>query len=166
MLRRQPRHRRLGTHLAASLAAFALATLPACSRGMPSTLVTEGWNEAGMDAAISRARAEVGTFIRELEAGGAGAFSVKAPITHDGFTEHFWITGVVYRNGEFIGRIGNEPGRVTNVTFGQEWRIGREDISDWMIVDGDRIRGAYTIDPLLPTMDPAEAAQLRARLVR
>ncbi|MDZ9931073.1 DUF2314 domain-containing protein, partial [Escherichia coli] len=69
-------------------------------------------------------------------------------------------------NGMFIGVISNDPGIVTNVEYGQEWKIKKEDISDWMYTRGDKIYGGYTIDPLLVTYPKEEADELRAKLVR
>ena len=57
----------------------------------------------------------------------------------------------------FIGVISNDPGIVTNVEYGQEWKIKKEDISDWMYTRGDKIYGGYTIDPLLVTYPKEEA---------
>ncbi|HGC1664629.1 DUF2314 domain-containing protein, partial [Escherichia coli] len=48
----------------------------------------------------------------------------------------------------------------------QEWKIKKEDISDWMYTRGDKIYGGYTIDPLLVTYPKEEADELRAKLVR
>ncbi|WP_264878953.1 DUF2314 domain-containing protein, partial [Escherichia coli] len=83
-----------------------------------------------------------------------------------GRTEHFCLTEVTYSNGMFIGVISNDPGIVTNVEYGQEWKIKKEDISDWMYTRGDKIYGGYTIDPLLVTYPKEEADELRAKLVR
>lgn len=47
-----------------------------------------------------------------------------------------------------------------------EWKIKKEDISDWMYTRGDKIYGGYTIDPLLVTYPKEEADELRAKLVR
>ncbi|SRY16853.1 ydjO [Escherichia coli] len=71
-----------------------------------------------------------------------------------------------FPNGMFIGVISNDPGIVTNVEYGQEWKIKKEDISDWMYTRGDKIYGGYTIDPLLVTYPKEEADELRAKLVR
>lgn len=56
----------------------------------------------------------------------ADTFAVKAPITDHGRTEHFWLTDVTYSNGMFIGVISNDPGIVTNVEYGQEWKIKKK----------------------------------------
>lgn len=131
----------------------------------PETLV-EQYDESGMDAAIEKARSSVDEFIETLEAGAADSFSVKAPITDTNGTEHFWITEVSYKNGSFTGAIGNDPGIVKNVTFGQSWKIKTDEISDWMYMRGEMIHGGFTIDPLLGSYPKEEADAMRAKLVR
>ena len=150
--------------LLASLSVLILI-LAACSKD-PETLVREGYDEAKMDAAIERARKEVDEFMKVLAATNADSFSVKAPIKDANGTEHFWITDVRYEKGEFVGKIGNDPGIVENVKMGQVWRIKKEEISDWMYVRGEKIHGGYTIDPLLPSMDKTQGDALRRKLVR
>ena len=139
--------------------------LMGCSRD-PETLVRGDYDEAAMEAAIARARKEVDGFLKVLAANDADSFSVKAPITDKNGTEHFWVSEVRYDKGEFIGTIGNDPGIVENVKMGQEWKVKKNEISDWMYVRGERIHGGYTIDPLLPTMDKRRANELQRKLVR
>jgi uncharacterized protein YegJ (DUF2314 family) len=144
---------------------MAVLLLAGCSK-KPDTLVSEGYDEKEMDAAIARARRETDDFLKVLEAGTADSFSVKVPITDDHGTEHFWITDITYKDGQFHGKIGNDPGIVKNVKLGQDWSVKREDISDWMYVRGERIHGGYTIDPLLSEVEKTEAEALRKKLVR
>lgn len=135
-----------------------------CSK-KPETLSGD-YDEAQMDAAIARARSETDGFLKVLSSKGADTFSVKAPITDKNGTEHFWITDVRFEDGMFIGLIGNDPGIVANVRLGQEWKVQKDEISDWMYTRDDKIHGGYTIDPLLPTFPTAEAEALRLKLVR
>jgi len=142
-----------------------LLAFMACSK-KSETLLTDGYDEAEMDAAIEKARSECDQFIEILVSMDADSFSVKAPISDGTSTEHFWLTDIRYRDGSFTGKIGNDPGIVKHVAFGQVWTIPKEEISDWMYTRGDRIHGGYTIDPLLATMAPEQADELRNRLVR
>jgi len=119
-----------------------------------------------MDAAIARARAEVDQFLVVLEKGDADSFSVKAPIKDENGTEHFWLTDVTFADGQFTGSVGNDPGIVQNVQYGQSWTIEKGEISDWMFTRGEKIHGGYTIDPLLDSYPEEEAEVLRAKLVR
>jgi uncharacterized protein YegJ (DUF2314 family) len=99
-----------------------------------------------------------------FEAGNGEDFSVKAPIEDDGEVEHFWLTDISYENGEFRGLIGNDPGIVDNVRFGDSWTIRKEDISDWMYMRGGKMCGNYTMRPLLKTLPADEAAMYREML--
>ncbi|POP47733.1 hypothetical protein CHU32_00895 [Superficieibacter electus] len=129
-------------------------------------VITEGYDQQEMSAAIAHARRETDTFIKMLNKHDADSYAVKAPITDGKDTEHFWLSNVSYADGIFTGIIANDPGIVKNVEYGQEWKIKKEDISDWMYTRGDKIYGGYTIDPLLATYPKEEADGLRARLVR
>ncbi|MCD4779787.1 MAG: DUF2314 domain-containing protein [Candidatus Omnitrophica bacterium] len=117
-----------------------------------------------MDAAIACARNEVEFFIEALARGNGTDFAVKAPIEDKGEIEHFWLTGVVYRKGEFEGVIGNDPGIVGNVKFGQTWIIKKSEISDWMFMREGKMHGNYTMRPLLKTLSEEEASRYRAIL--
>jgi uncharacterized protein YegJ (DUF2314 family) len=143
------------------------ALLSACSdsRPKPETLV-EHYDESDMNEAIATARSRVDEFIDVLARGDADTFSVKVPITDPNGTEHFWLTDVTYSDGSFTGLIGNDPGIVENVEFGQSRTVAKDAISDWMFTRGDKIHGGLTIDPLLPTFPKEEADELRAQLVR
>jgi len=136
----------------------------ACSK-TPDTLVSK-FDEKQMDAAIAKAKSSVQDFIDELQAKNADSYSVKAPITDKHGTEHFWVTDVTYKDGAFSGLIGNDPGIVKNVKFGQPWTIKKEDISDWMYIKNEMIHGGFTIEPLLGTFPKEEAEAIRSKLVR
>lgn len=148
-----------------------LLTLVSCEeqkevkQAKPETLVDD-YSEDEMNEAISIARDRIDEFLKVLEEGDADTFTVKAPITDDHGTEHFWLTDISYSGGVFSGSVGNDPGIVKNVEFGQSWNVKRDDISDWMFTRGDKIHGGFTIDPLLHSYPKDEAEALRARLVR
>lgn len=133
-------------------------------RRFPETLVTGGYDEEEMSAAIARARQEVDTFIAALEKGEGSHFAVKVGIEDHGDTEHFWLSDVVYRDGSFDGTVGNDPGVVRNVKLGQKWRVAKDEVSDWMFLRDGKIHGNYTMRPLLKTMSEAEAQAWRGRL--
>lgn len=151
--------------LICTLVLFGSCTKSASPSNKPETL-TEDFDDAAMDVAIAKARGSVQDFIAVLEAQSAESYSVKAPIKDGEKIEHFWIVDVIYKDGMFTGTIGNEPGFVTTVKYGQKWSLKKEEISDWMYTKNDRIYGGYTIDPLLDSMPADEAKALREQLVR
>lgn len=141
--------------------------LSGCSepRSKPETLV-EQYDESVMNQAITEAKSRVDEFIAVMARGDADTFSVKVPITDPNGTEHFWLTDVTFAGGSFTGLIGNDPGIVGNVKFGQSRTVAKDAISDWMFTRGDKIHGGFTIDPLLPSYPKEEAEALRSQLVR
>jgi uncharacterized protein YegJ (DUF2314 family) len=147
-----------------ALAMIVLLAVCGCGKSTPETLVTSGYDQQEMDAAISRARSEVELFIGELSKPTGTNHAVKAPIEEGGKTEHFWLTEVSFQNGEFKGTIGNEPGIVGHVKMGQSWTINKTDISDWMFMRDGKIYGNYTMRPLLRTLPPEEAEKYRSMI--
>lgn len=141
-----------------------LIGLTSCS-SKPETLV-EVYDQTEMNLAINRAKSELPVFLEALESKKADSYSVKVPITDSNGTEHFWLTDIVYKDDYFIGKIGNDPGIIANIKFGQEWKVRKDEISDWLYVLGEKIYGGYTIDPLLPSTPKEEADRLRRVLVR
>lgn len=63
---------------------------------VPETLVSD-YEEDEMDQAISKARATTDEFLEVHAEGDADSFSVKAPITDENGTEHFWLTDVTLK---------------------------------------------------------------------
>ena len=141
-----------------------LVACSACSNGKPDTLVEGGYNETEMADAIARAKSEVESFIVALESRDGSDFAVKVPIQDGDDTEHFWLTDLSYRDGHFEGKIGNDPGVVSNVSFGQTIRIRKDEISDWLLMREGKMHGNYTMRPLLATMPKAEADYFRSLL--
>ncbi|GAA5505950.1 YegJ family protein [Novipirellula caenicola] len=147
-----------------SLVLILLFAISGCGKTTPETLVTSGYDEQEMDTAISRARAEVDSFISELSQPTGTDHAVKAPIEDAGETEHFWLTDVSFQNGEFKGTINNDPGVVSNVEIGQSWTVKKTEISDWMFMRDGKMHGNYTMRPLLKTMPEEEAELYRSLL--
>ncbi|MHB8902431.1 MAG: YegJ family protein [Thermoguttaceae bacterium] len=145
------------------VACLAIVMITGCT-SKPDTRVEDGYDEAEMAAATQRAIGEVDSFISDLNAGRSENYAVKAPITENGETEHFWLTDVTFDGTKFTGTINNEPGMVTNVKMGQKWTLGKTEISDWMYMRDGKMYGNYTLRPLLPTMPPKVADQFRAIL--
>ena len=142
---------------------FLILMCCSCSK-RPNTLIEGGYDEQEMDAAIARARKEVDSFITELSNRNGTDFAVKARIVDKDEIEHFWLTDIVYRNEKFEGVIGNEPGLVTNVKFGQKWSVKKSEISDWMFMREGKMYGNYTVRPLLKTMPQDKAEAIKSML--
>jgi uncharacterized protein YegJ (DUF2314 family) len=115
-------------------------------------------DDARMNAAIARARSTVEDFIAAFTNAGARqrSFAVKVPVIDGTRVEHFWMDVESFSNGQFTGRIANEPAEVHNVHLGDRIVVDKERISDWMYVDRGRLVGGYTIRVLRAGMSDAE----------
>ncbi len=130
------------------------------------TLVESSYDKEALKKATARARSEMDYFLQVLKNKDADSFSVKVAVKDNWLEEHFWLTKVTFRNGNFQGFINNHPTMVKNVEFGQMYKIRKHKILDWMFTRKTYIHGGYTLDPLLETLSKKEADSIRKRLVR
>jgi len=77
---------------------------------------------------------------------GQDHFSVKVRFEDGDKVEHMWISDPEFdAEGNLFGEVGNDPIDVKTVKLGQKVGIDRNFISDWMIIEGGRLIGGYTI---------------------
>jgi uncharacterized protein YegJ (DUF2314 family) len=145
---------------------LALSFCSSCSEvtSKPDTLIQGGFDEKEMDAAVARARREVDSFIAELSHPTGEDHAVKVPIADGEAVEHFWLVDVTYQNGEFSGRINNEPGMVSNVQMGDRRQVAKAEMSDWLFMRDGKMHGNYTLRPLLKTMPEKDVKIYEAML--
>lgn len=65
-------------------------------------------------------------------------------------------------NGEFVGLISNLPDTVTDVKLGDQRKIAKDEISDWMYLRDGKMYGNYTMRPLLKSMPKDQAKKFEA----
>ena len=121
-------------------------------------------DDAQMNAAITRARSEVGRVIKALASG--HEVSIKLAVRDGSQVEHFWLSDVTYSSvtETFSGKIDNDPDTVRTVAYGQSVSVPKGEISDWLYMEGGRMFGNYTLRVLLPKMPKAEADKVRSHL--
>lgn len=84
-------------------------------------------------------------------------FSVKVLIEDGVNREHLWLVSPSFDDeGNLYGIVGNKPVHVNSVTVDQKIGIDPRFISDWMIVEGGRLIGGYTIRAIRDTKPPHE----------
>ena len=117
--------------------------------GDPAVHMVSG-EDPDMNSAIQKARSTVDTFIASLQnpAQNQTYFSVKAQIVDGVHNEHMWLYDVSFDGNQFQGKIGNNPLNVTNVSLGDDFVLKPSEISDWMIIEDNRLVGGYTIHAL------------------
>jgi len=151
------------THLVGILAVAVIVTA-GCSR-KPETL-TNKYDEKKMEQAIVDARATFDEFVARFHSPQPGdtAFNVKVKIEDEHGIEHFWVGDLMLDAEPFSGKIGNEPGVVKKVKFGQAYTFARSDVSDWMYISNGKMQGNYTLRVELESMPRKEADALKKKI--
>jgi len=108
--------------------------------------VTE--EDTGMNSAIATARQTIGEFDRALKSNNASYtdFAVKKKYkTSDDGGEHMWIAGIMLLNNSYKGFVNNDAEKTTEVRFGDTIIVQKDEITDWMYLENNVLRGGYTI---------------------
>jgi uncharacterized protein YegJ (DUF2314 family) len=119
--------------------------------------------DAEMNAAIRHAQATLDQFLA-LAANpprGADGFKLKVRIVDAGRVEHLWVTPFRREGAAFIGTVADDPELVKSVRYGQSYRFGRGDITDWGYEQGGKQKGSFTVCVLFKHMPRAEVEQYR-----
>jgi uncharacterized protein YegJ (DUF2314 family) len=133
--------------------------------GQPEVFLVPA-EDARMNAAIAEARRTVDEFITAFASPTARqrSFAVRVPVIDGALVEDFWIDVDNFANGQFTGRIANNPLQVRNVHFGDRVVVDKERISDWLFVDRGRLMGGYTIRAVRERMTEEERKAFDASL--
>lgn len=73
----------------------------------------------------------------------------------DGSPQDIWVDEVTYKDGLFHGSMGDDIPSL-RLYLGDEVVVKAEDILDWMIVEGGKLIGGYTIRLAYQRMSPEE----------
>jgi uncharacterized protein YegJ (DUF2314 family) len=120
-------------------------------------------DDAEMLAARAHAQETLGHFLSVLAAPeDARTLSVKAPFVEGEIVEHMWIAKPVFDGEVFTGKLDNDPAELTGVIAGQDVRIGRDRITDWMYVRDGLLHGSFTLRVLLSRMERDRCEQILA----
>jgi uncharacterized protein YegJ (DUF2314 family) len=113
-----------------------------------------------MAAAMRKARDSLPDFFAMMRAPAPSVrgFSVKVGVRDGDEREFFWIAPFRETGGDrFAGEINNTPRSVRNVRRGQTIAFTRDEIVDWLYIDGTRMKGNFTMCPLLKNEPPSQA---------
>ena len=148
------------------------AILGACSffqaapSGEAGNVESVSSDDPEMNAAIQEAQDTLSLFIAALEAPAASQtyFGIKAefPYGEGNSAEHMWVSDLTLVEAGFEGTLLNEPVYVQGLEFGDHVSVATGDVSDWMIIDGERLLGGFTIHVLRSRMSESERTQFDA----
>ena len=150
---------RMRTHVTILIAVI-LSAFSGCSRSKEGDNYTQvATDNAGMNAAIQKAKATAGDFVLAFHAQKPGTtdYFVKKPYnTPSGNMEHMWIKVVEEENGVLKGKVANEAEDTREVKVGQMVSLKISEISDWKYQDGKKLIGGFTIRYFVEKMSPKE----------
>ena len=107
-----------------------------------------------LQAAAKEAQQSLPGFIDELKKAPAGVrFAVKGSFKTDSGPEYMWVKDPTYKNGEFTGILDQRPMVYKGAKGGDEVTVKKADVFDWLIVEGDKVRGRFTEDVLARQQD-------------
>ncbi|MBW2181958.1 MAG: DUF2314 domain-containing protein [Deltaproteobacteria bacterium] len=131
-----------------------------------SELLTNQYDEKEMNQAIETAQLTFDKFLERFRNPQPGDedFNVKVKIEDKNGVEHFWLSDLRLGSEPYIGIIGNDPGIVRNVKFGQQYSFQRADIRDWMFMSNGKMQGNYTLRVILKSMPEEESEEIKKNI--
>ncbi|MDB5200663.1 MAG: hypothetical protein JWQ27_72 [Ferruginibacter sp.] len=115
--------------------------------------------DPSMNAAIDKARKTIHEFDKAFETNDTSCtdFAVKKRYkTPDDGGEHMWVAVVTIENGNYKGIINNEAQQTKEVKYGDTVLIQKNDITDWMYVKNNLLKGGFTLRALRVNMNKEE----------
>lgn len=98
-----------------------------------------------MKAASEQARSNLDGFISEMQKTDSDFHgSVKVKVSDNGETEYMWLDELNYSGNMFSGVINNDPQIVGNVNLGDPWKVGKDEVVDWIYQKDGKIYGNFT----------------------
>ncbi|MFS4473965.1 YegJ family protein [Chryseobacterium sp. T20] len=100
-----------------------------------------------MNTAIENAQKSLYKFKEAIESQNPDYynFALKERFTtSDSGGEHIWISEVQYSDNKFYGIVDGDPISTTEVKLGDTIEINPQNITDWMYIDKNIVKGAYT----------------------
>jgi uncharacterized protein YegJ (DUF2314 family) len=123
------------------------STAAAAAGNRPAPVVYAPQSDSLMNAAVLRAKAELGFFesIAKSPLPTQTGLGVKVAIPHAGGEEHLWLGSPIFEADSVVGRVEDEPLYVKTLKRGELVRVDKDAVTDWMYLDSNRLRGGYTI---------------------
>ena len=88
-------------------------------------------------------------------------FSVKLSVPFDNSREHIWFSDLHYKNDSLHGVVDNDVLYVQNMADGDTVFLDPYELSDWMYIENDTLRGGFTLSVAMQDMTDYEILQLQ-----
>ena len=110
-----------------------------------------------MNTAIEKAKETLNQFFANYKKIENDGYSLKFGLeTSDGGIEHIWFNPLEVKGETIKAECANEPRDIPDLKLGDIIDLKREQITDWMIVTGNKCYGGYTVR-VLAEIDPENA---------
>ena len=119
--------------------------------------------DASMNSAINKAKETITQFDIAFKSDNHyyTDFAVKKRYkTMDGGGEHMWIAVINLGDGNYKGFVNNDAEKTTEVKYGDTVIVRKDEITDWMYLDKNVLRGGYTIREVRNRMDNKERSKM------
>ncbi|REC62861.1 hypothetical protein DRF65_08545 [Chryseobacterium pennae] len=116
-----------------------------------------------MNTAIENAQNSLYQFRQAIESHNPDYynFALKEKFTTpDSGGEHIWISEVQYSDYKFYGIVDGEPISTMEVKLGDTIEVNPQNITDWMYIDKNIVKGAYTTRVLRKRISKEEQKQM------
>lgn len=114
--------------------------------------------DSEMNKAIIIANQTLNEFKSALETENTNfhSFALKVRYETEKGGEHIWISYIEIRNGKFVGFIDNSPESTQEVKLNDLIEIDSDQITDWLYLDKENLKGGFTIRILRNRMTEKE----------
>ncbi len=111
-----------------------------------------------MNKAVENAKLNIEKFDLALKSNNPNFlnFAIKKPYKTDVGHEHIWIIDVTLQGDKYLGVINNTPEYTNEIKLGDTVLVAKNEISDWMYIEDNKLRGGYTIRTLRKNLSDSE----------
>lgn len=114
--------------------------------------------DPSMNAAIIKAKSTIDEFDQALMSNNTSYsdFAIKKRYNAPEGGEHMWIGVIKMEDGGYRGVVNNDAESTKEVKFGDTVLVRKEEITDWMYLDNNVLKGGYTIREIRNKMKKEE----------
>ena len=121
-------------------------TPPLDISGNPDVVVSVSSEDVEMNGAIERAKREFNFFADNWKTTKNCRYSLKFELPNSvGGYEYIWFNPIEISGEIITAQCANAPDKVDGLKVGDVRQLNIKQLSDWMIVDGGKCYGGYTI---------------------
>lgn len=116
-----------------------------------------------MNKAIEKAKRTINNFDTAFKSGNHSNvdFSVKKRyVTPSGGGEHIWVGVIEILDDAYKGIVNNNPEMTQVVSYGDTVIVKKDEITDWMYLSNNILKGGYTIRVVRSKMTNKERMEM------